>query len=204
MAIKLVERKFDDFDGQELPQDTKPWKLKYQGREYDLYLSPENREKVENFMGRLIGSATSKKTDPLPTFTPAGDLPTTDRYAPVKRASTTKRTSAKRGGKRDLTAVRAWLKENGHDVPERGVLKKELIDAYEQGTGTTVAAKKPAKKAAKKATSKSSPAAKKTASSSTTPKKYTPSGGEVSESAASATESAAASTAATEGVSAAS
>jgi hypothetical protein len=62
----------------------------------------------------------------------------------------------------DTTAVRAWARENGYDVADRGRLPAEILDAYTAATGTrpggkqtggagTATAKPTAKKAAKKA-----------------------------------------------------
>ena len=63
MAIRTIEKKFDDLTGEELPDDTKPWRMNYQGCEYQLFLSPESRQVVDDFMGRLLrnASATSKR-----------------------------------------------------------------------------------------------------------------------------------------------
>lgn len=184
MALKLVEKKFDDFDGKELPDSTRPWKLRFNGKEAEVLVSPENRKAIEDFMGAIFDSATGR---------PA-------------RKTTAKKTTAKtakpRNGrkKRNLTAVRQWLRENGYDVPERGVLRKELIDAYEAGQDKAVPKPVAKKVTTKKATSKSSTSAKKA----TTSSKTSGSSSDTTDQAPNATESAPADTATTGEASAAS
>lgn len=34
--------------------------------------------------------------------------------------------------RRDMRAVRAWARDNGYDVPNVGLVKKDIIDAYDQ------------------------------------------------------------------------
>ncbi|MFS0885091.1 histone-like nucleoid-structuring protein Lsr2 [Aeromicrobium sp. 179-A 4D2 NHS] len=148
MAYKMVEKKFDDFDGKELPDNTRPWKVRFNGKEAEVLVSPENRTKIEEYMGRILDSARQR--------------PGSGASSPVKRAAAKKAT----GKKRNLVEVRKWLRENGHEVPERGVLAQELIDIYEAGQSKPVSAssvkKAPAKKTTAKKASTSSSSAKKT------------------------------------------
>jgi hypothetical protein len=65
----------------------------------------------------------------------------------------------------DTAAVRAWARENGYQVADRGRLRPEVLDAYDaaQRTGGTATKKKaaPAAKPARKAASvKAAPASK--------------------------------------------
>lgn len=112
MAIKTVQKKVDDVDGKELPDSTRPWRLKYQGKEFDMLTSPENRKKVEDFMAgvtkdalRVTGARSGAKTE----------------------AST--RSNGRTA--EEMLAIRTWLREQGHEVGSAGLLKKSLIAEYD-------------------------------------------------------------------------
>jgi hypothetical protein len=105
MAIRMIEKKFDDLDGSDLPDDTRAWKFQVQGKTYDLYLSKENRAKVEKFIGDLTKGAIESGTSKTP-----------------------KKTAASRT---DLTDVRAWLREQGHSVGPTGKISKAMLEEYD-------------------------------------------------------------------------
>ena len=47
------------------------------------------------------------------------------------RGNRSRRSSAARSGKRDLSAIREWASQNGFDVSARGRIASTVIDAYE-------------------------------------------------------------------------
>ncbi|HZK36799.1 MAG TPA: histone-like nucleoid-structuring protein Lsr2 [Aeromicrobium sp.] len=67
MAKKEIQREpiveiFDDFDGKPLPGDTKAERYQFNGITYDLYLSDENKDKVDKFIGDLLDGAEKVKS----------------------------------------------------------------------------------------------------------------------------------------------
>jgi len=58
----------------------------------------------------------------------------------ARRAGGTARRAGGRGGRRasavDTVAVRAWARENGHDIKERGRVPADLIAKYQAAMGT--------------------------------------------------------------------
>lgn len=105
MAIRMVETKYDDMDGSDLPEDTKPWRLRIQNKTYDLYLSEKNRKKAEEFIGNLTKGAVVVDGPKKPGI-------------PAR-------------SKEELAKVRAWLREQGHEVSETGVVRKAWLKEYD-------------------------------------------------------------------------
>ena len=105
MAIKTIQIITDDIDGNELPQGTKPITLSFAGRSVELYLSEENNKKL---------------TDVLEPYFALG--------TPISR--TTQRPRSASGGP-SPKAVRAWAVAQGHDVPSRGRLPREIVEKYD-------------------------------------------------------------------------
>ncbi|MXG91560.1 histone-like nucleoid-structuring protein Lsr2 [Nocardioides flavescens] len=99
----------DDFDGKELPEDTKPINLSMGRTTYSLYLSEKSHQ------------ALLKALDPF-----IKDADTTTPGATRHAAST-----ASGRTKKELADIRAWAKDNGHEVSERGRIKGEVIKAFE-------------------------------------------------------------------------
>lgn len=50
-------------------------------------------------------------------------MPTRQRARPARASAAPKRS--------DLDAIRAWARESGHTVAERGRIKQSVIDAYD-------------------------------------------------------------------------
>jgi hypothetical protein len=57
----------------------------------------------------------------------------------ARRAGGTTRRTGARGGRRasvvDMVAVRAWARENGHDIKDRGRVPADLVAKYRAATG---------------------------------------------------------------------
>ena len=104
MAIRTIEKKFDDFDNKSLPDDHKPWRFQAQGRTYDLYLSADNRKKVDEFLKNLTKGALQVEQ---------------------RKSNSSGRSSA------ELGKIREWLRGNGYEVMPNGRVKKDLITKYD-------------------------------------------------------------------------
>lgn len=96
----------DDMDGSEGAQEVS---FAFQGTEYTIDLSPKNLAKLEKSLTPYIEAGTR--------------VPSSRRGA--------RRGSGSASGKSDAAAIRAWAKENGHSVPDRGRIPAEVREAYE-------------------------------------------------------------------------
>lgn len=102
---KPVVKIYDDLSGDELDQTTKPVRYDFNGRAYHLYLSPESRRTVDQFIADLTDGADEIVTG-------------SRRKAPPIKAGYT------------LDDVRAWAREHGHDVSDNRRAPNTVIDAF--------------------------------------------------------------------------
>jgi len=108
---------FDDLDGRELPGDTQGQKVRFDGKDYEVFLSADSTDK---FLAFLKGDAPLARTAPSPR--------------PSRAAAS--------HDKERMKAIRAWAIENkvkyknaqGNEVTlgERGRIPQEIIDAYDK------------------------------------------------------------------------
>lgn len=103
MARKVITSYVDDIDGSEA-EGTVTFSL--DGVAYEVDLSAKN---------------ASKLRDVLEPYINAG------RKVGGRRSSG----ASKSTGRNDLAAIRAWAKDNGHDVSERGRIPAAVIEAYD-------------------------------------------------------------------------
>ena len=96
----------DDLDGSEGAETVS---FAYQGVEYTIDLAEKNQAKLQKA---------------LTPYLQAGS-----RVAGRKKTAGV--SSAPR--RNDLSAVREWARENGHQVSERGRISAEVLDAYHAG-----------------------------------------------------------------------
>jgi hypothetical protein len=75
----------------------------HEGVSYEIDLSPENREKLEQALApfKSNGRRANSSSKPRP-----------------------------RGGKEDLNAIREWAKKNGYSVADRGRVAENIRQAY--------------------------------------------------------------------------
>lgn len=100
MAQKVNIVLVDDIDGSEA-EETVSFAL--DGSAYEIDLSAKNAQKLRDALAPYVGHA--------------------------RRANTGSR--RRRGGSGPSPAdIRAWARENGHKVPERGRIPGEIRDAY--------------------------------------------------------------------------
>lgn len=91
----------DDLDGQEIDGDGKTVTFSHGGNAYEIDLAESNARKLAEALAPYIAAA---------------------RRVDTRRSAT--------AAKPDLPAIRAWAKEHGVKVSERGRVGKEVQDAY--------------------------------------------------------------------------
>ncbi|RII95430.1 Lsr2 family protein [Clavibacter michiganensis] len=111
MSRKVITTLVDDINGtpiEESQGETVMFAL--DGVNYEIDLNDENAAKLRTVLdeytekGRRVGRTTTGKAAP--------------------------RRSSGAGPKEDLSAARAWLRANGHEVSERGRIAASLLEEY--------------------------------------------------------------------------
>ncbi|MEU5957545.1 Lsr2 family protein [Streptomyces sp. NPDC047525] len=110
MAQKTVVLLTDDIDGGEADETLT---FAIDGKTYEIDLSDKNAAKLRKALDPFQKAArrTGKAT-----------------------AGNRGRSSSTSGGNQDTAAIRAWAKENGHDVNDRGRVPQSIRDAYSAAT----------------------------------------------------------------------
>ncbi|MFG6443888.1 Lsr2 family protein [Microbacterium sp. P06] len=113
MARKQITQIIDDLDGKTLDEGGETVLFSLDGRPYEIDLSSahaeELREALKPFIeaGRSVGASA--------------------------RTVTSRSRATRRQDGRDLSAVRAWARENGHTISERGRVPAAILEAYDAG-----------------------------------------------------------------------
>lgn len=110
MAKRQITQLIDDLDGTVL-DDGVTINFSVNGHTYEIDLSPESAEAFHDVLAPYI-----KAGRPV-----AGNTSRT----------TTQGRSGGKSGRTDLAAVRAWAKDNGHDVSDRGRVSVSVLEAYD-------------------------------------------------------------------------
>lgn len=110
IQTKTITEVTDDFDGKPLPEGTQPFRLAYDGKEWEVYLSDANVEKLRTTLAKYTDDAQRV-------------------YRHTRRPSSGGG-STRRKGTEDLAAIREWARENGIEVSERGRVAQDVKDAY--------------------------------------------------------------------------
>ncbi|MGC5173267.1 histone-like nucleoid-structuring protein Lsr2 [Microbacterium sp. DT81.1] len=105
MAKKTITTYVDDIDGSDADGTVT---FSFDSKLYEIDLSSKNRKKLEDALTPFIKSARS-------TGNP-------------RRSNSS---SARGAGRTDLVSVRAWARDNGHEVSERGRVPASVIEAYD-------------------------------------------------------------------------
>ena len=121
MARKTVL--LDDYDGTELPDDTKPLRVVVGDVAYDVYLSEENSAKFEEAIEPFINTAERVERSTTRTTRAAASRPTT-------------------ADKERMRKVREWAQQTGFEyagadgkmrtLGDRGRVPEEVIKAWEE------------------------------------------------------------------------
>lgn len=98
----------DDLTGEEVPSDTKTTDVRVDGEDYSLYLSDESKE---TFLALLRGEA------PI--------------LANTRPATATRKRAASRTNS-NAAEIRAWAKDKGMQVPDRGRIPAEVMEAWDK------------------------------------------------------------------------
>ncbi|MEJ5914715.1 histone-like nucleoid-structuring protein Lsr2 [Pseudokineococcus sp. 1T1Z-3] len=114
MAQKTQIILTDDIDGGEATQTVT---FAFQGTNYEIDLNDEHAASIEESFSEWITNA--RKT----TGRSAAGGGASARSSSARASSGPKRT--------DLDAVRAWARDNGHAVSDRGRVAQRILDAYD-------------------------------------------------------------------------
>lgn len=114
MARRIVHQLVDDLDGTLLEVGEGETVLfSLDGSAYEIDLTDENAAALRETFARYIAAAR-------PISRSAGVSASS--AAPRKR---------RRTGQQDYTAIRAWAKDNGYQVSERGRVPANVLEAYD-------------------------------------------------------------------------
>ncbi|WP_144836273.1 histone-like nucleoid-structuring protein Lsr2 [Kocuria rosea] len=101
----------DDLDGSS--EGVTPVAFGIENTSYEIDLSPENRDRLKEALAPFIKAA---------------------RKRPRSNTSTSSKRSGSASGY-DVSAVRAWARENDIAVPDRGRIKAEVVEQWKAATG---------------------------------------------------------------------
>jgi hypothetical protein len=115
MARQTIELLIDDLDGARLEEgEGDTITFAYQGAEYTIDLSQQHVDEFNAAMAKYIGAAQKVSgRRALGSSTSSGSINT-----------------ATKPDKNQLGAIRAWAREQGHKVSDRGRVSQEVIAAY--------------------------------------------------------------------------
>ena len=111
MAKTTIVQVSDDLDGSANASEVR---FAFEGTEYAIDLSSKNRKALEKALRPYVEAGTK----------------VSGRRSAATRSARPKRSGNSGNSALDLAAVRAWAKENGHQVSDRGRLPKAVLDAY--------------------------------------------------------------------------
>jgi len=110
MAQKVQTLFIDDIDGGEAERTVR---FGLDGTEYEIDLSTKHNEELRAALGTYLAHA--------------------------RKVGGTVRRAAGRGGRKassaDTVAVRAWARENGYDIKDRGRVPADLVAKYRAANG---------------------------------------------------------------------
>jgi hypothetical protein len=110
MARRIVHQLVDDLDGSVLEVgDGETVLFSLDGIAYEIDLTDDNAAALRDALAPYIAAGRRVSRAAAPA-------------APRAR---------RRSGQQDYTAIRAWAKENGHEVSERGRVPAAVLEAYE-------------------------------------------------------------------------
>jgi len=112
MAQRVIIEMIDDLDGTSEAAETVTFGL--DGVTYELDLSEKNAAKLRKSMESYVAHARRVSGKKL-----SG-----------RKGGGSSSSSSSTGSGPTPSVVRAWAKENGHDVPDRGRIPAEITEAY--------------------------------------------------------------------------
>jgi hypothetical protein len=116
MAQKVVTSYTDDLTGEESTEiDT--YTILVNGAGVEIDLTPDSHDKLMEALGPFLHAEGARRV--------RGGASGTAR-------KTRSRSAAPAGGTTDTAAIRAWARENGYEVNDRGRVPAPVREAYEQ------------------------------------------------------------------------
>jgi hypothetical protein len=113
MARKIVHQLVDDLDGSVLEVGTgETVMFSLDGTAYEIDLTEENAEALRDAFAPWVAAARPVSRS-------------------VSQSSSANGRKRRRTGQQDYSAIRAWAKENGYTVSERGRVPANVLEAYE-------------------------------------------------------------------------
>lgn len=111
MARRIVHQLVDDLDGSLLEVGEGETVLfSLDGIAYEIDLTEENARALREVLSPYVAAARSVSTP---------------------RGGSSRKSSRAASPQRDLAAVRAWARSNGHQVSERGRVPASILEAYD-------------------------------------------------------------------------
>ena len=112
MARRIVHQLVDDLDGSVLEiGEGETVLFSLDGVAYEIDLTDRNAAAMREAFAPYLSAARSISSS--------------------RGASSEPSRRRRRPGQQDYSAIRAWAKDNGYDVSERGRVPASLVDAYE-------------------------------------------------------------------------
>jgi hypothetical protein len=111
MAQKVITTLVDDLDGTEIPNgEGETVRFAIDGTSYEIDLTTDNAEKLRDALQPYIdnGRRSARNT------------------TPQTRSTSTSSSNSRE----ELAAAREWLKNNGHQVSDRGRVPNKLLELY--------------------------------------------------------------------------
>ena len=108
--MALITRRIDDLDGSETDVETVHFAL--DGTDYEVDLSPENRQRLTGALDRYLKHARNAPQITKPTRSRGG------------------KKSPAASNREEIQRIRTWARENGHTVSDRGRISAAIQDAY--------------------------------------------------------------------------
>jgi hypothetical protein len=103
----------DDLD-ESVDTDVRTVTFGHEGATFEIDLGAKHREELESALNKFLDKARAVNRKGGPA-------------RPARPASPARTTSA---GVVDTDAVRAWARENGHEVSDKGRIANKVLDAY--------------------------------------------------------------------------
>ena len=115
MAQQVNVKFVDDLDGSDA---TGTVSFALDGRAYEIDLSEDNAARLRESLASFVAAARK-----------SGGSAAAGRRAPKMTASSSRRPQPL--DREQTAAIRAWARQNGHQVSDRGRISKTVVDAFQ-------------------------------------------------------------------------
>ena len=118
MAQQVNVKFVDDLDGSDA---TGTVSFALDGRAYEIDLSEDNAARLRDSLASFVGAARKS----------GGTGAAAGRRAPKMTASSSSSRRPQPLDREQTAAIRAWARQNGHEVSDRGRISKTVLDAFQ-------------------------------------------------------------------------